>query len=384
MKITSVDQFSPRPRTRLVRITTDTGIEGWAESTLEGKPQSVPAAIEEFAGYLIGKDPLRIEHHWQQMYRSSFFRGGAHNMSAIAGINAALWDIAGKHFGVPSYMLMGGNVRDRIRVYAHWGIRDLSDEGLEQSKARLEMLQKSGYTGYKAGPAGTWRAHEPPSRIDEFVKAAYMMREWVGDDVEICFDFHGKMTPALAVEVCNEIKGMRPMFVEEPVPQENPDALKHVSDHVPFPIATGERLLSRWEFREVIEKQAVALLQPDVAHCGGPSELKRIANYAETYYQHIMPHCAIGPLALAACMLVDAVVPNFLIQEQVDAGLGNGLLKKNWEVIDGHIPLWTTPGLGVEVDESEATQPYTGEKYGYHKELGGEYYFDNDGSVADW
>lgn len=384
MKITRVDQFSPRPRTRLIRIATDTGLEGWAESTLEGKPQSVPAAINEFAEYLVGKDPLRIEHHWQQMYRSSFFRGGAHNMSAIAAIDAALWDIAGKHFGVPSYMLMGGNVRDRIRVYAHWGIRDLTDEGKEKSKERLQMLQKMGYTGYKAGPPGTWRAHEPPSRIDEFVEMAFTMREWVGPAVELCFDFHGKMTPALAIEVCHEIKGMRPMFVEEPVPQENADAMKLVSDHVPFPIATGERLLSRWEFRQVIEKQAVALLQPDVAHCGGPSELKRIANYAETYYQHIMPHCAIGPLALAACMLVDAVVPNFLIQEQVDAGLGNGLLKKNWEVIDGHIPLWTTPGLGVDVDETEATKPYSGDAYGYHRELGGEYYYDNDGSVADW
>ena len=384
MKITRVDQFAPRQRTRLIRIATDTGIEGWAESTLEGKPKSVPAAIEEFSEYLIGKDPLQIEKHWQQMYRSCFFRGGAHNMSAIAAIDAALWDIAGKHYGVPSYMLMGGNVRDKVRVYAHWGIRDLSDEGLAASKDRLEMLQKMGYTGYKAGPPGFWRAHEPPSRIDQFVKMAYTMREWVGPDVELCFDFHGKMAPALAIEVCNEIKGMRPLFVEEPVPQENPDAMKLVSDHVPFPIATGERLLSRWEFRKIIEDQCVALLQPDVAHCGGPTELKKIANYAEVYYQHIMPHCAIGPLALAACMLVDSVVPNFLIQEQVDNALGNGLLKKNWEVKDGHIDLWTTPGLGVEVDEQEATKTYDGEAYGYHKELGGEAYFENDNSVADW
>ena len=383
MKITRVDQFSPRQRTRLVRIATDTGVEGWGESTLEGKPTSVPAAIEEFAGYLVGKDPLRIEHHWQQMYRSSFFRGGAHNMTAIAGIDAALWDIAGKHYGVPSYMLLGGNVRDRIRVYAHWGIRDMSDEALEEARNRLEMLQRMGYTAYKAGPPGFWRAHEPPSRIDEFVEMAYTMREWVGDDVELCFDFHGKMTPGLAVEVCNELKGMRPMFVEEPVPQENEDALKLVSDHVPFPIATGERLLSRWEFRRVIEQQCVSLLQPDVAHCGGITELKKIANYAEVYYQHIMPHCAIGPLALAACMTVDAVVPNFLVQEQVDAALGNGIIKRDWEVKDGHIELWNEPGLGVEVDEIEATKPYTGEAVGYHRELGGESYFA-DGSVADW
>ncbi len=383
MKITRIDQFSPRQRTRLVRITTDSGIEGWGESTLEGKPKSVPAAIEEFSEYLIGKDPLRIEHHWQQMYRSSFFRGGAHNMTAIAGLDAALWDIAGKHYGVPSYMLLGGNVRDRIRVYAHWGIRDMSDESLEAAQTRLSKLSAMGYTAYKSGPPGFWRAHEPPSRINEFVEMAYLMREWVGDDVELCFDFHGKMSPGIAIEVCNELKGMRPMFVEEPVPQENEDALKLVSDHVPFPIATGERLLTRWEFRRVIEQQCVSLLQPDVAHCGGITELKKIANYAEVYYQHIMPHCAIGPLALAACMTVDAVVPNFLVQEQVDQALGDGIIKKDWQVNDGHIDLWDSPGLGVEVDEDEAMKVFDGDAAGYHRELGGESYFA-DGSVADW
>lgn len=383
MKITHVEQFSPRERTRLVRIGTDTGISGWGESTLEGKPYSVTAAIDEFAGYLIGKDPLRIEHHWQQMYRSSFFRGGSHNMTAIAGLDAALWDIAGKHYGVPSYMLLGGNVRDRIRVYAHWGIRDTSDESLESARERLTMLQGMGYTAYKSGPPGFWRAHEPPSRIDEFVEMAFLMREWVGQEVELCFDFHGKMAPGIAIEVCKQLEGMRPMFVEEPVPQENEDALKLVSDHVAFPIATGERLLSRWEFRRVIEQQCVALLQPDVAHCGGITELKKIANYAEVYYQHIMPHCAIGPLALAACMTVDAVVPNFLVQEQVDGALGVGVVKQPWEVRDGHIELWDAPGLGVEVDESVITGRYDGPAYEYHAELGGESYH-SDGSVADW
>ena len=296
------------------------------------------------------------------------------------------------HFGTllasttayPSYMLLGGNVRDRIRVYAHWGIRDASnDKALEAARTRLDMLSTMGYTAYKSGPEGFWRAHEPPSRIDKFVEAAYMMREWVGDDVELCFDFHGKMAPGLAIEVCNELKGMRPMFVEEPVPQENEDALKLVSDHVPFPIATGERLLTRWEFRRVIEQQCVSLLQPDVAHCGGITELKKIANYAEVYYQHIMPHCAIGPLALAACMTVDAVVPNFLVQEQVDQALGDGIIKKDWQVKDGHIELWDEPGLGVEVDETEATKVFEGDAMGYHRELGGETYFA-DGSVADW
>jgi galactonate dehydratase len=173
---------------------------------------------------------------------------------------------------------------------------------------------------------------------------------------------------------------MRPMFVEEPVPQENVDALKLVSDHVTFPLATGERLLSRWEFRQVFEKQAVAYIQPDGSHAGGISELKKIANMAEVYYMHIMPHCAIGPVAFSACMQVDAAVPNFLIQEQVDACLGDGLLKTPWQVVDGHIELPTRPGLGFEIDAQEAEQ----NRGLYEEELGGEFYYDSDGSVADW
>ena len=182
------------------------------------------------------------------------------------------------------------------------------------------------------------------------------------------------------------------MFVEEPVPQENPEALLQVTDKVPFPIATGERLLSRWEFRNVIEKQAASLLQPDVAHCGGPSELRKIASFAEIYYQHIMPHCAIGPIALAACMMVDAVTPNFLIQEQVDAGLGSDLFQTSWQVEDGHIELPTASGLGFEVDEKlvEQDNRITQDKMnllglvaGGEEELGGEFYYE-DGSVADW
>jgi galactonate dehydratase len=381
VKIAKIEQFFPRHRMRLVRITTDSGLVGWGETTLEGKPKSTIAAVEELTDYLIGKDPLRIEHHWQHIYRSAFFRGGNVLMSALSGIDQALWDIAGKHYGVPTYQLLGGAVRDRIRVYAHWGIGSMTDEGKAAAKDRLEMLQKKGgYKAFKSGPGGTWRAHEPPAVIDAFVERAYLMREWVGPDAELCFDFHGKMTPALAIEICHELKGMRPMFVEEPVPQENVDALKLVSDHVPFPIATGERLLSRWEFRHVFEKQAVAYIQPDGSHAGGITELKKIANMAEVYYIHTMPHCAIGPVAFAACMQVDAVVPNFLIQEQVDAALGNGLLKTDWEVKDGHIELPAHPGLGFEIDEKEAMQNLEGS----NEELGGEFYYESDGSVADW
>lgn len=381
MKIARIDQFFPKPRIRLVKVTTDTGLVGWGETTLEGKPRSVAAAVEELADYLVGKDPLRIEHHWQHIYRSAFFRGGNVLMTALSGLDQALWDIAGKHLGVPVYQLLGGAVRDRIRVYAHWGIGSLTDEGKAAARERLEFLQKKGgYQAYKSGPGGKWRGHEPPKMIDEFVERAFLMREWVGPEVELAFDFHGKMTPALAVEVCHEIKGMRPMFVEEPVPQENVDALKLVADKVPFPIATGERLLTRWGFREVIEKQAVAYLQPDPSHVGGITELKKVANMAEVHYMHILPHCAIGPVAFSAALQVDAAVPNFLAQEQIDQGLGAGLFTEEWQVVDGHIELPTKPGLGFEMD-ADAAERDCGE---YVEELGGEYFYETDGSVADW
>ena len=380
MKIASIEQFYPAKRMRLVKVTTDNGLVGWGETTLEGKPKSTWAAVEELAEYLIGKDPLRIEHHWQHIYRSAFYRGGNVLMTALSGIDQALWDIAGKHFGVPVYALLGGAVRDRLRVYAHWGIRDLSEEGLRTARERLDVLMtKGGYTAFKGGPGGKWRAHEPPARIDEFVKCAYTMREWVGPDVELCFDFHGKMTPALAIEVCNEIKGMRPLFVEEPVPQENVDALKLVSDHVPFPIAAGERLLTRWGFREVLEKGAVALIQPDVSHVGGISELERVANMAEVYYVHTMPHSAIGPVAFSACLQVDAAVPNFFIQEQVDPALGEGMLMEPWQVRDGYIELPTRPGLGIDIDDE-----FLKGRTEYTEELGGEHYDESDGAVTDW
>jgi galactonate dehydratase len=379
MKIAKIEQFFPRKRTRLVKITTDSGLVGWGETTLEGKPKGTQAAVDELAEYLIGKDPLRIEHHWQHIYRSAFFRGGPVNMTALSGIDQALWDIAGKYYEVPVHQLLGGAVRQRIRVYAHWGIPGLTDEEQAAARERLTFLQAKGYTAYKSGPGGKWRGHESPAVIDEFVQRAYLMRDWVGPQVELAFDFHGKMTPALAIEICHEIKGMRPLFVEEPVPQENVEALKLVSDHVSFPIATGERLFTRWGFREVFEKQAAAYIQPDPSHVGGITELKKVANIAEVYYIHIMPHCAIGPVALAAGLQVDAAVPNFLIQEQVDASLGDGLLQQDWQVVNGHIELPDQPGLGFEINESEAQKNIE-----YSEELGGEFYHETDGSVVDW
>lgn len=379
MRIARIEQYFPRKRMRLVKVTTDNGLVGWGETTLEGKPKSTMAAVDELADYLIGKDPLQIERHWQHIYRSAFFRGGNVLMSALSGIDQALWDIAGKHYNAPVYQLLGGPTRDRVRVYAHWGIGDRSEEGLARARARLDYLrEKGGYTAFKSGPGGTWRAHEPPARVDDFIANAQLAREWVGPEVELAYDFHGKMTPALAIEVCHQLQSTRPMFVEEPVPQENVDALKLVSDHVPFPIATGERLLSRWEFRPVFEKQACAYIQPDASHAGGISEVKRIANQAEVYYIHVMPHCAIGPVALSACIQVDAAIPNFLIQESVGPDWLADVVQPAWTVKNGYVELPTVPGLGFEVDEAEVVRMSA-----YTEELGGEWFYD-DGSVADW
>lgn len=380
MKITGIEQYFPLPRVRLVKVLTDEGIVGWGETTLEGKPHSTTAAVDEMGEYLIGQDPLRIEQHWQHIYRSAFFRGGNVVMSALSGLDQALWDIAGKYHGVPIHTLLGGAVRDRIAVYAHWGIASLLDEDLSAAKERLEWLHKTGgYRAFKAGLGGKWRGHEPPAIIDQFVERAYLMREWVGPDAELAFDFHGKLTPALAVEICQEIKGMRPLFVEEPVPQENVDALKLVSEKTTFPIATGERFLTRWGFRETFEKHACAYIQPDISHTGGISELRKIANMAEVYYMHILPHCAIGPVAFSASLHVDAVTPNFLMQEQIDQGLGGGLLAEPWKVKDGYIELPTKPGLGITIDESAAQRNIQ-----YTEELGGVFRHDADGSIVDW
>lgn len=186
MKINQIEQFFPSKRIRLIKVTTDSGLVGWGETTLEGRPRSTVAAVDEIAEYLIGKDPLRIEHHWQHIYRSAFYRGGIVRMTALSGIDQALWDIAGKHYGVPVYKLLGGTVRDRIRVYAHWGIGGTSEVALDTARERLEWLKGKGeYKAFKSGPGGKWRGHEPPAVVDAFVERANLMREWVGPDIEL-------------------------------------------------------------------------------------------------------------------------------------------------------------------------------------------------------
>lgn len=374
MKIVRIEQFRPRKRCQLVKITTDEGVVGWGETTLEGKLDSSWAAVNELTNYFVGQDPLRIEHHWQHVYRGAFYRGGPVLLTALSGIEQALWDIAGKFFNAPVYQLLGGATRERIQVYAWWSIYDDEDA----AHAELDALLKQGYRAFKAEPDGKWHAYENPKRIDEFVRKAYLMREWCGSDVDLSFDFHGKMTPALAITLCQELEGVRPQFVEEPVPQENVDALALVARSTRIPIATGERLFTRWGFREVIEKQAAAFLQPDLSHAGGILETKKIAAHAETHYMHLAPHCAVGPVAFAACLQLDACIPNFLIQERGDLCLGDGLLQHAWQVKNGYIALPTAPGLGIQIDEDAVNQKYTGD---FEIDT---WFYDDDNSVADW
>lgn len=381
MKIARIEQFFPRPRMRLVKVTTDDGIVGWGEATLEGKPKSTMAAVEELADYLIGKDPLPhrapLAAHLPLGLLPGRQRADERALRARSRPVGHRREIL-RRAGLPVARRADARAGARLRALGH---PRAGGGGAGSGRGAAGVFAGGGgYTAFKSGPAGTWRAHEPPARIDEFVACAYRMRELVGPGVELAFDFHGKMTPALAIEVCHELRGMRPMFVEEPVPQENVEALKLVADHVPFPIATGERLLSRWEFRPLFERGACAYIQPDVAHAGGISELKRIANMAEVYYMHIMPHCAIGPVALTACVHVDAAVPNFLIQELVGPDrLLPDLIQTAWTIADGYITLPTVPDLGIEVDEREAARMTA-----YTEELGGEWFHPSDGSVADW
>ena len=371
MKITNLETFFVKPRWVFLKVQTDEGLVGWGEPIVEGWSRTVAAAVEEMARYLIGRDPRRIEHHWQAIYRGGFYRGGPVLTSALSGIEQALWDIKGKALGAPVHELLGGRVRDRVRVYAH--VKGKTPEALaEAARAKCDL----GFTVLKTAPFRAARFVESPEFIDRTVARVAALREAVGDGVEIALDFHGRVRPALAVPLCAALAPLCPMFIEEPTPPGNVDALAEVARKSPVPIAAGERLFTRWGFREVLEKRAASILQPDVSHAGGILEVRKIAAMAETYFAALAPHCPLGPISLAACLQVDACTPNFLCQEQVS--LGEGYLKRPFVLRDGHVDVPAAPGLGVEVDEEAlAEQLYDGSWTTPRLR-------HDDGSVADW
>jgi galactonate dehydratase len=361
IRITRLETFPVKPRWLFLRVHTDVGLVGLGEPITEGRAKTCAAAVEEIAPYLIGKDPRRVVHHWQAIYRHAFYRGGPILTSALSGIDQALWDIKGKALGVPAYELLGGPTRDRVRVYAH----ARTPEAVRQKRAE-------GFTAFKTGPFKRRPARfvEPPGFVklvgDKFAE----LREAVGPDADIGIDFHGAML------LIKELEPHQPMFVEEPVQCQNVDVMAEIARGTHLPIATGERVFTKWGFREILEKQAATVLQPDLCHAGGITETRIIAGMAEAYYAAIAPHNPLGPISLAAGVQLAAAIPNFLCQEQVS--LGEGYLKRPFVVRDGYLELPRGPGLGIELDEDALA-----DKIG-HDWTNPEEYDAFDGSVMDW
>jgi galactonate dehydratase len=371
MKITRLETLFVKPRWLFLKVHTDEGIIGLGEPIVEGRSQTVAAAVQEIGRYLIGQDPLRIEHHWQAIYRGQFYRGGPVLCSALSGIEQALWDITGKWLGQPIYKLLGGATRDKIRMYG-WVNGDTYGEYIESAK----VSAKAGFTALKVAVLGAMQTVDTLAVLEENVQRFADLRQAVGSQVDIGIDFHGRVSPAMAVRLAKALEPHYPMFIEEPVLPENVDTMVTVARSTSIPIATGERLFAKWGFREVLEKQAAVILQPDISHAGGILECKKIAAMAECYYAAIAPHCPLGPIALAACLQLDACIPNFLAQEHVTTGVG--YLKEPFQIVDGYIPLPTKPGLGIELDdEALADKLYDGSWDTPHLRHA-------DGSVADW
>jgi galactonate dehydratase len=371
MKITRLETCFIKPRWVILKVHTDEGIIGLGEPTLEGREQTIAAAIQEIGRYLVGQDPLRIEHHWQAIYRGQFYRGGPILCSALSGIEQALWDITGKWLGQPVYKLLGGATRDSIRVYGWLG--GDSPEAIADS-ARQRVAQ--GFKVLKMGIPGPVNIIDSPALVERAVRDVAAVREAVGKEIQFGVDFHGRVSPAMAVRLAKAMEPYEPMFIEEPVLPENVDALVTVARSTSIPIATGERLFTKWGFREVLEKQAAAVLQPDLSHAGGILEVKKIAAMAECYYAAVAPHCPLGPVALAACLQLDACIPNFLAQEHVS--LGDGYLKQPFQLVDGSVALPEGPGLGIELDDQALEDKYDDGSWDTpHLRF-------PDGSVANW
>ncbi len=368
LKITKLETFLVQPRWLFLKVHTNAGLVGLGEPIVEGRAETVATAIKEIEPYLVGKDPRQVTHHWQAIYRHAFYRGGPVLTSALSGIDMALWDIKGKALGVPVYELLGGPTRSKVRLYAH-----------ASRPADLKRGLDVGFTAFKTGPIFRRRYPryiETPSQVRHAVEQFAALRQAAGDDVDIAIDFHGKVSPALAKVLIKGLEPYTPMFVEEPINCQNHDLMAEIARGTHLPIATGERVFTKWGFREVLEKKAATVLQPDLCHAGGITEVRLIAGMAEAYYAAIAPHNPLGPISLAAGIQLAASIPNFLCQEH--RSLGEGYLKKPFVLQKGFVEVPTGPGLGIELDEDAVAK-----KVG-HKWRNTESYDEDDGSVVDW
>ena len=382
MKITKVNTYLVRPRWGFVEIETDEGITGWGEAVLEGHAGTVLRCVEEMEDYLLQADPSRIEDIWTTLYRAGFYRGGGIMMSAISGIDQALWDIKGKLFQAPVYELMGGACRDKMRVYSWVGGDRPSDVG----KAAREKLEE-GFTAVKMNATEELQMIDSYDKIDAVLERVAAIRESCGRAFGIAIDFHGRVHKPMAKVLAKKLEEFEPMFLEEPVLCENMEAFAEIAAACNIPIATGERLYSRWDFKRLLHAGGVDIIQPDLSHAGGITEVKKIASMAEAYDVALAPHCPLGPIALAACLNVDATCYNAVIQEQsigIHYNVGKSVLdyvnnREDFAFTDGFVSLPRKPGLGVEVNkelvEEENRTPHNWKNPVWRHA---------DGSIAEW
>lgn len=380
MKITKLTTYIVPPRWLFLKIETDEGIVGWGEPVVEARALTVQAAVAEMADYLIGRDPLLIEDHWNVLYRGGFYRGGPVLMSALSGIDQALWDIKGKAYGQPVHALLGGQCRDRIRVYSWIG----GDRPADVANMAVKAVE-AGFTAIKLNGCSEMQFVDSYDKIDEAVAGIAAIREAVGPHIGIGIDFHGRVHRPMAKVLVRELAPFRPMFIEEPVLSENLEALSELRS--PIPIALGERLYSRWDFKKVFAGGHVDIVQPDLSHAGGITECRKIAAMAEAYDVALAPHCPLGPIALAASLQLDVVCYNAFIQEQslgIHYNESNDILdyianKEVFAYSDGMVAIPQGPGLGIEVDEAYVIDRAR-EGHRWRNPL----WRHADGSVAEW
>lgn len=382
MKIRSMELFKVPPRWLFLKVTTDDGLVGWGEPVVEGRADTVRMAVEEMSDYLIGKDAGNIEDLWQVLYRGGFYRGGPILTSAISGIEQALWDIKGKRLGVPVYELLGGKVRDKVRVYGWIG----GDRPADTAIAAREKLAQ-GYTAIKMNGTEELDWIDSYGKVEEAVARIAAIRESVGYGLDVGIDFHGRVHKGMAKILVKELEPFKPMFIEEPVLPENNEALKAIASYTVTPIATGERMFTRWDFKSLLESGAADILQPDLSHAGGIWEVRKIAAMAEAYDVAVAPHCPLGPIALAASLQLDFCTPNAFIQEQslgIHYNEGSDLLDYLadpgvFEYKDGYVAALDKPGLGIEINE-EKVREMAAIGHSWRNPV----WRNRDGSIAEW
>lgn len=380
-RITRIETFLVAPRWLFVRIETSSGVVGWGEATCEGRSETVRTAVEQLSELLVGQDALRIEDHWQVMTKGSFYRGGPILSSAVSGLDQALWDIAGKSFGAPVHQLLGGPVRDRIRVYGWVG----GDEPAEVADHIAQQVE-AGLTAVKMNASGRMGSVATVAEMDAVVDRVAAARGVLGHHGDVAVDFHGRFSLANAKRIAPLLEPFRPFFLEEPVLPEHSHLMAEFTRSTTTPVATGERLFSRHEFLPVLQA-GIAVAQPDLSHAGGITETRKIASLAEVYGVQIAPHCPLGPIALAACLQVGFATPNYLIQEQsigIHYNTGGEVLDYLLDTAplafaDGHIARFTGPGLGIEVDEAAVRDA---DRRGHRWR--GPVWRHADGSFAEW